>query len=583
MKLNSRLFLYFFTTFLALVVVIAFFQYQREKDFRTEQLDQLLSTYNHTVNRYIELNGFNQESLNDFLRVLPDSSVRITVVQFNGEVVYDSYVTDETRLENHALRPEIQAANEGKGVSIRKSGSTGIEFYYLAHRFQHYYIRSALPYNVSLAAALSANMYFLYIIFLVLAAASIVLFFISKNITRSIDRLQLFLQKAEDEQMEEANIIFPKDQLGQISANIVKTYKNLWQTQWQVRREREKLIQHLQISQEGLGIFSSEKKEILVNTHFTLYAQILSDKEIASVDEIFYLPEFAELNKFIDDSLKQKGIQRKRLQLEKGGRIFLIQAIVFKDATFEISINDITIQEQENRLKRQLTQNISHELKTPVSSIMGYMESILNNPGLDPDRMNFFIERSFQQAQRLTSLLQDISTLNKIDESKEIFEKAQVDIAETVKDVLQDVHLQLEEKGVIVENKLIAPLPVQGNRSLLYSIFRNLTDNAMAYAGSNITLRIECYREDPEYYYFSFTDTGVGVKEEHLSRLFERFYRVDKGRSRKAGGTGLGLAIVKNAVIFHGGSISAKNIPGGGLNFIFSIRKHQEAGTSNQA
>ncbi len=575
MRLNSRLFLYFFTTFLALVVVIAFFQYQREKEFRTEQLDQLLSTYNHTVNRYIELNGFNQESIDDFLQVLPDSSVRITIVDFKGKVVYDSYVVNEEVLENHAARPEIKGANSGKGVSIRKSGSTGIEFYYLAHRFQHYYIRSALPYNVSLTTALSANLYFLYIIFFVLMVASLVLYFISKNITRSIDRLQLFLQKAENEQVEEESIVFPKDQLGQISTNIVKTYKNLWRTQWQVRREREKLIQHLQISQEGLGIFSSEKKEILVNAHFTLYAQIMSDKELTLVDEIFYLPEFEGLNQFIDESLQQKGIQRQRLQLEKGGRIFLIQAIVFKDATFEISINDITVQEQENRLKRQLTQNISHELKTPVSSIMGYMESILNNPGLDSGRMQFFIERSFQQAQRLTALLQDISMLNKIDESNNIFETTKVDIVETVKDVLEDVHLQLEEKGITVENKLIGSLPIQGNRSLLYSIFRNLTDNAMAYAGPDITLRIECYREDAENYYFSFSDSGVGVNEEHLPRLFERFYRVDKGRSRKAGGTGLGLAIVKNAVIFHGGSISAKNIPTGGLNFIFSLKKEK--------
>jgi two-component system phosphate regulon sensor histidine kinase PhoR len=573
MKLYSRLFLYFFTTFLALVVVIAFFQYNREKEFRTEQLDQLLSTYNHTVNRFVELNGFDGASLDEFIKVLPDSSVRITVIEFDGDVLYDSYVKDETQLENHSNRPEVKDANQGKGVSIRKSGSTGIEFYYLAHKFQHYYIRSALPYNLSLTTTLSANLYFLYIIFFVLTVASLILYFISKNITRSIDRLQLFLQKAENEQVGEETIVFPKDQLGQISANIVKTYKNLWKTQWQVRREREKLIQHLQISQEGLGIFSAEKKEILVNAHFTLYAQIVSDKELTGVDEIFYLPEFAGLNQFIDESLKLRGIHRKGMQLEKGGRIFLIQAIVFKDATFEISINDITVQEQEKRLKRQLTQNISHELKTPVSSIMGYMESILNNPGIDESRKSFFIERSFQQAQRLSALLQDISMLNKIDESKNIFEKEPVDIVQTVKDVLEDVHLQLEEKGCTVENRLDGSLLLHGNRSLVYSIFRNLTDNALAYAGQNISLRIECYREDAENYYFSFSDNGVGVNEEHLPRLFERFYRVDKGRSRKAGGTGLGLAIVKNAVIFHGGSISAKNIPTGGLNFIFSLKK----------
>lgn len=572
MKLNSRLFLYFFTTFLALVVVIAFYQYEREKEFRTEQLDQLLSTYNHTVNRFIELNGFDESTLDELTRVLPDSNVRITVVKFDGEVLYDSYVEDEASLENHIDRPEIQASNQGKGVAIRTSGSTGIEFYYLAHRFEHYYIRSALPYNMSLATALAANLYFLYIIFFVLAVASLILFFISKNITRSIDRLQLFLHKAEAEKMED-NIVFPKDQLGQISANIVTTYKNLWKTQSLVKREREKLIQHLQISQEGLGIFSAQKKEILVNSHFTLYVQVLSDKELTSVDEIFELPEFAELNQFVDESLHRKGVNRKRTQLEKGGRIFLLQAIVFQDATFEISINDITTQEQENRLKRQLTQNISHELKTPVSSIMGYMESIINNPGLDEERKNFFIERSFQQAQRLTALLQDISMLNKIDEAKDIFEKEPVDMVQTVKDVLEDVHLQLEEKGITVENRLSGKMIVNGNRSLLYSIFRNLTDNAIAYAGRDIRLRLECYREDADYYYMSFSDNGVGVNEEHLTRMFERFYRVDKGRSRKAGGTGLGLAIVKNAVLFHGGNISAKNIPSGGLNFIFSLKK----------
>lgn len=572
MKLNSRLFLYFFTTFLALVVVIAFYQYEREKEFRTEQLDQLLSTYNHTVNRFIELNGFDESTLDELTRVLPDSNVRITVVKFDGEVLYDSYVEDEASLENHIDRPEIQTSKQGKGVAIRTSGSTGIEFYYLAHRFEHYYIRSALPYNMSLATALAANLYFLYIIFFVLAIASLILFFISKNITRSIDRLQLFLHKAEAEKMED-NIVFPKDQLGQISANIVTTYKNLWKTQSLVKREREKLIQHLQISQEGLGIFSAQKKEILVNSHFTLYVQVLSDKELTSVDEIFELPEFAELNQFVDESLHRKGVNRKRTQLEKGGRIFLLQAIVFQDATFEISINDITTQEQENRLKRQLTQNISHELKTPVSSIMGYMESIINNPGLDEERKNFFIERSFQQAQRLTALLQDISMLNKIDEAKDIFEKEPVDMVQTVKDVLEDVHLQLEEKGITVENRLSGKMIVNGNRSLLYSIFRNLTDNAIAYAGKDIRLRLECYREDADYYYMSFSDNGVGVNEEHLTRMFERFYRVDKGRSRKAGGTGLGLAIVKNAVLFHGGNISAKNIPSGGLNFIFSLKK----------
>lgn len=574
MRLNRRLFLYFFSTFFILMTVIGFFQYQREKDFRTEQLDQLLSTYNQTVNKFIESNNWNWHSLNSFLTVLPDSNLRVTVIDLSGNVIFDSYVEEGRQLENHLHRPEIEEASKGgKGVAIRKSTSTGIEFYYLAHRFGHYYIRSALPYNMSLTSMLTANMYFLYFMFFVLLIASLVLFFISKNLTKSIDRLQLFLLTAENEKIVDAEIVFPKDELGQISNKIVKTYKNLWKTKSQVKREREKLIQHLQISQEGLGIFSSEKKEILANSHFILYAKILSDKELESVDEIFFIPEFAEINAFVDESLKNRQMNRKRVNVEKGGKVFIIQCIVFKDATFEISINDITIQEQENKLKRHLTQNISHELKTPVSSILGYMESIIDNPDLDPERQRFFIERSFQQAQRLTALLQDISTLNKIDESKELFEKEDVDLISVVHDVFKDVHLQLEEKNFDIQYRLPEVLSIRGNRSLLYSVFRNLTDNALAYAGENILLEVACYREDDDFYYFSFSDNGVGVQEEHLGRIFERFYRVDKGRSRKMGGTGLGLAIVKNAVLYHGGQITVKNISSGGLNFIFSLKK----------
>jgi two-component system OmpR family sensor kinase len=118
-------------------------------------------------------------------------------------------------------------------------------------------------------------------------------------------------------------------------------------------------------------------------------------------------------------------------------------------------------------------------------------------------------------------------------------------------------------------------MQIRGNYSLIYSIFRNLMDNSIAYAGTYIQVTINCFREDENHYYFSFADTGVGVGSEHLQRLFERFYRVDKGRSRKMGGTGLGLAIVKNAILIHGGNISAKRNQGGGLEFIFTLSKEK--------
>ncbi len=574
MTFNRRIFLYFFSIFFLMLAIISFFQFEREKEFRTEQLDQQLSTYNFTIYRFIAERNPDWEMLEEYVHLFPDSTLRVTVIDSLGEVTFDSFVKKGTKLENHLDRPEIQMANIlNNGKAIRHSVSTGKEYYYLAHRFPIGYVRSALPYNVSLISTLKANTFFLYFMFFVLVFAGLALYFISRNFSKSIDRLRNFIQKAEKEEIIEMDVEFPNDELGEISKNIVKLYKLQLQTKDDVNKEREKLIKHLQISQEGLGIFSSDKKEILANTHFIQYTNILSDQQSESSDQIFSLPEFADINVFIKQGLLHNELKRKKLVIEKGGRVFSVQCIVFQDNTFEISINDITVQEHENEVKRHLTQNISHELKTPVSSILGYMESILENPEMDAERQRFFVERSFQQAQRLRDLLQDISTLNKMDEAKKLFEKENCNISEVINDVLNDVHLEIEQKDCKIQTNFQPEIIIKANRSLVYSIFRNLIDNTLTYAGEKLTIDISCYREDDQFLYFSFSDNGIGVSEEHFNRLFERFYRVDKGRSRKAGGTGLGLAIVKNAVVFHRGTISAKSVPGGGLSFIFSLRK----------
>ena len=575
MTLNRKLFLYLFSAFFSLIAVITFFQYQREKEFRTEQLDQLLSTYNYTINNYIDKKAWTPNELREFITVFPDTLLRVTLIDKEGKVLFDNSVADGTKLENHINRPEIVMANSQiTGKAIRHSTSIGKDFYYLAHRFGSYYVRTALPFNLNVVEMLKANTFFLYFMAFILLLAIFALFFISKNFTDSIARLRVFTQKAESGEMLETDIYFPNDELGEISRNIVHLYKQMQETKDDVNNEREKLIKHLQISQEGLGIFSPEKKELLVNSHFIQYTNILSDQQSENSDNIFRLAEFEEINQFIDESFKNDQLTRKKMVIEKNGRVFMVRCIVFQDNTFEISINDITVQERDNELKRHLTQNISHELKTPVSSIMGYMESILENPDLDPARQKFFVERSFMQAKRLTALLQDISTLNKIDEGKRLFQKEPCDLAQIINDVLFDVHLQIEQKKCVILRNYNAVLPLQGNRSLLYSIFRNLTDNALTYGGEQIVIDISCYREDEQFYYFSFSDNGVGIAEEHLGKVFERFYRVDKGRSRKIGGTGLGLAIVKNAVLLHKGTISAKSVSTGGLSFIFSLRKY---------
>ena len=237
-----------------------------------------------------------------------------------------------------------------------------------------------------------------------------------------------------------------------------------------------------------------------------------------------------------------------------------------------------TTRREQDVLKRQLTQNIAHELKTPVASIQGYLETILENPNTSDAARDMFLKRCYAQSQRLTSLLQDISTLNRMDDAPEMMGNEEVNISDTVANIQKETALQLQQKHMAFVNHLPDGIVVKGNPSLLYSVFRNLTDNAIAYAGESttITLSANPINEDSEEadvpkWHFTFSDNGVGVPVEHLTRLFERFYRVDKGRSRKMGGTGLGLAIVKNAVILHGGTISVKNNEGGGLCFEFTL------------
>ena len=239
-------------------------------------------------------------------------------------------------------------------------------------------------------------------------------------------------------------------------------------------------------------------------------------------------------------------------------------------------------EEEKLRIKKQLTQNAAHELKTPAASIRGFLESIIENPDMKQDTRQHFLERCYAQSQRMCRLLQDMASLTKLDETQECIERGielsemnqQVDVAKMVDNVLEDTALQLKEKGIAVVKNMPREMNIKGNPTLIYGIFRNLIDNAIAYATGATRLCIigmEVEDGDRRAYEFTISDNGQGVSPEHLPHLFERFYRVEKGRSRKMGGTGLGLAIVKNSVTAHGGTVSAEIAPHGGLSIRFSL------------
>lgn len=573
---SQRLFWSVFFMFLGFTVCFLLFQYQREREFAQEKLNNVLSNYNYQLFRKCQQSTDINQTVISFMDDIPQKDLRVTIIDPSGDVLFDNSGTDE--FNNHNDRSEVRKARlYNEGFAIRSSESTGKRYFYSASNIGGYIYRSALPYDPYVRGILTVNKDFIYF----MALMTLIFFFVLSRFTfsigKTISKLRDFALNVEKDRMPAVDYVFPNDELGDISQNLVTLYHRQQKAKNELSMEREKLIKHFQYSKEGFAMFTSEGREILSNILFIQFINVISDTQIHQVEDVTDIAELEPIRTFLNKNIRnlnrKKKVLRESVTIDKNGKIFLIECILFLDNSYEISINDISRQEEESRMKRQLTQNVSHELKTPVSSIQGYLETILSNPDLSPDKRQFFLERCYSQSTRLTGLLRDISVLNRLDEASEMFDLTEVNITKLIAEIQKECSQDMEEKHITSEIILPGDPTVFGNNSLLYSIFRNLYDNAIAYAGENIKITVNCYKEDPKYYYFSFSDNGVGIPEEHINRIFERFYRVDKGRSRKIGGTGLGLSIVKNGVNFHKGQISAKSSPGKGVTFFFTLKK----------
>ncbi len=228
-------------------------------------------------------------------------------------------------------------------------------------------------------------------------------------------------------------------------------------------------------------------------------------------------------------------------------------------------------------VKRQMTSNIAHELRTPITVIHGYLETILKQPKLSEERKAHFLRHALMQSERLTELIRDVSLISKMEDAPSLVPREPLCINNIVDDIAEEFKSAIEQNKM----KLVVDLPqnmiVNGNYSLLYSVFRNLVENSVKYAGVDTEMHLVMTKEDSDSYYFDYYDTGKGIADKHLPRIFERFYRVEEGRMRggknEKGGTGLGLSIVRNSVVFHGGDIKAYNKQGGGLEFLFTLSR----------
>lgn len=466
----KRLFLWLLCYSLLLVGCFVAFQYHREKEFKSKQLNARLQGINEEILSDMR-NGIEVPS--HLISSFPD--LRVSIIFPDGKVVYDNSL-DTNLAANHLNRQEIiKARLNGEGYIVRRhSESTGENYFYSATRGDNgVIVRTAVPYSVSLRELLSADMGFIWIMGGITLIMCILGYFATRRVGLHILRLNRFAEKAERGEKIYDSAPFPDDELGSISNHIVRLYAGLQQAV--ADRERE-----------------------------------------------------------------------------------------HKSALHE--------QAEKERIKKQLTNNINHELKTPISSIQVCLEILLSHDNLDNDKRTEFLQRCMTNAERLKHLLSDVAQITRMEDAPESIAKEPLDLASIISETVSECEPIALSRGIRIDNEIKCTLPMQGNQSLLGSIFRNLIDNALSYSGGSL-VRIQLLTYSENKLVITVSDNGTGVPQEHLPRLFERFYRIDKGRSRAAGGTGLGLSIVKNAVLLHNGTISVDNRITGGLIFTITFQQ----------
>lgn len=583
-SIKWKLFTNYFLLFVAFLLSVLIYQRQHEKQFRISLLENRLESYTKLFDNFIIHEHLTQtdqlSELDSLKKLVPPSETRITVLDAKGDVLYDNSVANYLNLENHSDRPEFQKAlKNGSGYNIRHSATTNLDYFYFAKSYKNLIVRSAVLYNIETRSFLDIDRAFiLYFLFLFILFG-VILRLITNHLGDSIDKLKDFALRVRNGKKMDEDLQFSNDEIGIISHEISHLFELSNNAKAELLQEKEKLISHLFVLKEGVAFFSHEKKIILNNGHFIFYINVIAEESTISAEKIFELTEFNAINNFVDRTFASDAkitlneMPRLEYSIQRDGSHFQIQCIIFQDKSFEILITDNTQLMKRSIMKQQITSNISHELKTPIATVKGYLETLLNNPDLDPKRQHYFISKAHNQSERLTQLVNDIALLNKIEESSELYPKGSIDLKKLVEEVIESFNDLIQQKSVKLAININRRVFVNANYSLLFSVFRNLMENSLNYGGEGIIIEISNYHEDSNYQYFSFADNGPGVAEEHLPRIFERFYRVDNGRSRKQGGTGLGLAIVKNAILSFKGEISARTHKGGGLEFIFSLPK----------
>lgn len=497
------------------------------------------------------------------------AGARATVVDPTGKVLADSEA-DPSTMENHATRKEFVAALGGKlGIDERSSHTLGVPFLYVAAPVSGGAVRLAYPLpeieitDRPLRRALLWGSLTAFCIAILIAAAA------SQYVGWRLQRIVSFAERVADGDLT-ARIASPStDEIGQVATALNKTTRRVEESFDRVKtsqRELETLLNSMQdaviaVGPDGRVQWANRGMDRLLQRSPRLNAPLID-----SVRD----PDFLAA---IQEAAREHVVTSARSNTITPGRTFDVTAAPMPGGGAVAVLRDLTETERMEKTRRDFIANVSHELRTPLTSIQGYTETLLDSPLAD-SHVREFLEIIRKNAARMSRLTEDLLTLARVESGEQRFDIQKVSAEELLQDALESFREVARSYGVelIVEN-IVGDVNLNADREAVHQIFSNLIENALKYAasGKKIILGARAVSGSSRGIELFVRDFGPGISSEHVPRLFERFYRVDKARSRESGGTGLGLAIAKHIMLAHGGTIRAESDLNHGSTFLFVL------------
>lgn len=483
--------------------------------------------------------------------------LRVSVIGFDGIVRGDSSREEDT-LDNHYYRVEVRRSmDEGRGESIRYSNSLRTEMLYSAKKSKNYIIRLAKPLHEIDRSVASLRNFILSVSGILLVLAFLVNLAISKVITRPINETIDFAEDFARGDLARRIFNYSDDEVGKLQKSLNRLADSLQEKVSNLILEQNKLEVTIENISDGIAVIDGGKKVVLLNKAFAA----LMDIKTQPHGRYFYEAiRNSTLNAAIEKGLAGGDESRFEMELLSGVSLDVNINPIREEKTLQgvlIVLHDVTERKRIMRIKTELVGNLSHELKTPITILKGYLETIREHLH-DPGSTTAFLEKALLNIDRQNSIINDMLKLNML-ETAPAFPLERISLADIISNCVDILSPKVRERGIDLTLGLgDSRLELTGNRFLAEEVFFNLIDNAINYnrPGGRIVLSAAARQGS---LLVTVSDSGIGIPEESLERIFERFYRVNKSRSRATGGTGLGLSIVKHAVDLLGWNISVKS------------------------